>query len=113
VNEFVTFLSEVFEKFGAVQSRKMFGGYGVFHEGLMFGLVADDELYLKVDQQTLSDFEAKGLSPFAYDKNGKTMNMSYYLAPEEIYDDPDEATIWANKAFEAALRSKKPKLKKK
>ena len=87
----------------------MFGGHGVFHEGLMFALVADDVLYLKADDVSAPAFQRLGLGPFVYDKAGTKMAMSYYLAPESILDDPDEARAWAALAFEAALRAKRPK----
>ena len=108
MSEFVEYLTEVFQDFGAIRSRRMFGGYGIYHDNLMFGLVADDVLYLKVDAQSVRLFEDKGLKPFEYVKNGKSMKMSYHMAPEAIFDDPDVAKEWAQLAFEAALRSRKP-----
>ena len=106
MGDFVEHLHEVFREFGPIKPRRMFGGHGIFHEGRMFGLVADDVLYLKADEQNRGEFEAQGLSPFEYDKAGKIMQMSYFQAPDSIYDDPDEATAWARSAFAAALRSK-------
>ena len=108
MSEFVDYLTEVFQQFGSVRTRRMFGGYGVYHDDLMFGLVADDMLYLKADEQSAKLFSDKGLDQFEYVKNGKPMKMSYYAAPEEIFDDPEVATVWARHAYEAALRSKKP-----
>lgn len=108
MSEFVDYLSEVLESFGAIRHRRMFGGYGIYHDDLMFGLVADDVLYLKADDQSCGLFEERGLTPFEYVKKGKVMKMSYYLAPEEIFDDPDIAKVWAHHAYEAALRAKKP-----
>ena len=113
MSEFVNFLHEVFEQFGEVTSRKMFGGHGLYHQGLMFGLVADDELFLKVDKETVHIFEKHDLSPFEYSKDGKSMKMSYYLAPEHIYDDSQEALYWAELAFSAAQRAKAAKSKAK
>ena len=110
MSEFVNYLHEVFESFGPISSRKMFGGYGIYHDGLMFGLVADDELFLKVDDQSRAQFEARGLDAFEYvKKDGKSAKMSYHRAPEEIFDDPDEAKTWAMIAFDAALRARKPR----
>lgn len=103
---FVEHLHEVFRDFGPITARKMFGGHGIFHEGRMFGLIADDVLYLKVDARNRADFEAQGLQAFEYNKAGKTMKMSYYQAPDTIFDDPDEAATWAQKAYAAALRAK-------
>ena len=113
MSEFVEFLSEVFEQFGQIQSRRMFGGYGIYHNGLMFGLVANDELYLKSDDESSSFFEEIGSHQFEYVKNEKTMKMSYYLAPEEFFDEPEVAKIWAARAYEAAIRSKQHKSKSK
>ena len=113
MSQFVENLHEVFAAFGAVTARRMFGGYGVFHEGLMFGLVADDVLYLKVDDTSVGAFQRLGLTPFVYEQAGKRSAMSYYLAPEAVFDDPQEARRWAVVAFEAAQRSKRPKKKPK
>ena len=108
MSEFVEYLEEVFQEFGAVRSRRMFGGYGIYHDDLMFGLVADDVLYLKADDQSAKLFEEKDLAPFEYVKNGKSMRMSYFMAPETIFDDPDVAKEWAQVAYSAALRAKSP-----
>jgi DNA transformation protein and related proteins len=113
MNEYIEFLREVFEQFGPITARKMFGGYGVYHQGLMFALVADETLYLKADAENVATFEQAGLEPFAYNKQGKIMKMSYYLAPEEILDDPEEAAIWARRSYEAALRSQSKHTKRK
>ena len=60
-NEYIDFLREVFAQFGAISARKMFGGYGIYHQDLMFALVADDTLYLKVDSASKPEFEQLGL----------------------------------------------------
>ena len=73
----------------------------------MFGLVADDVLYLKADAELEEKFIARGLEPFEYVKNGKPMKMSYYMAPEEIYEDEESARDWARLCYDAALRSRK------
>jgi len=106
MSEFVEFLKEVFIDFGQIQGRKMFGGYGIYHKGIMFGLVADDMLYLKTNEKTAKFFEAKGLGPFEYDKGNKVVKMSYYGAPDEILDDPHEAAIWARRSYDVAIQAK-------
>lgn len=108
MSEFVDNLIEVFALFGSIRARRMFGGYGLFHDDLMFGLVADDVLFLKADDSSAGHFIDRGLRQFEYAKQDKVMKMSYYMAPEEIFDDPDEAKVWATRAFEAALRASKP-----
>ena len=115
MSEFVEYLKEVFIDFGQIQARKMFGGYGIYHQGVMFGLVADDRLYLKTDTETAKVFETKGLGPFEYDKGDKMVKLSYYLAPDELLDDPQEAAIWAKRSYDVAVRAKtlkKPKSQK-
>ena len=114
MSEFVNYLHEVFEHFGVIHSRKMFGGNGIYHNDLMFALVADDELYIKADDQSIAEFEQLGLTPFAItNKDGKVMTMRYYHAPEDIFDDPELARHWAQLGFDAALRAKQVKSKKK
>ena len=112
VSEFVANLNEVFAQFGAIEAKRMFGGYGIFRAGTMFALVADDELFLKADAVSSGVFVEQGLAPFTYQKGGRPMTMSYYRAPEGIFDDPALARDWANRAFDAALRAhanKKPR----
>lgn len=111
MSEFVDYLHEVFIEFGPIRSRKMFGGHGIYHNDLMFGLVADDELYLKTDSESVSLFEEKGLDAFEFVAKGKTTKMSYYSAPEEIYDDFEHAYYWADIAYKAALRADDKKRK--
>lgn len=111
MSQFVDHLKEIFSGFGDIRARRMFGGYGLFHKDLMIGLVANDILYLKADDDSAAMFTEKGLTAFEYVKNGKSMQMSYFLAPEEIFDDPAEAERWASLAYEAAMRSRKPKRK--
>jgi DNA transformation protein len=106
VNEFVEHLNEVFHLLGPIHSRRMFGGYGIYYQELMIGLVADDTLYLKTDALSAPQFLEAGCSPFEYTKNGVTMKMSYSSAPIEIFDDPEIARTWASRAYEAALRSR-------
>ena len=107
MSEFIEYLEEAFREFGKVKARRMFGGHGIFFDGLMIGLVADDTLYLKVDPMSEPHFEERGLERFQYTKNNKIVRMSFCLAPEEALDDPSEMRDWAQLAFEAALRSAK------
>jgi DNA transformation protein len=103
---FLEFLTEQMMGFGPVSVRRMFGGAGVFRDGVMFALIVDEVLYFKADQTTQGDFRAEGLSPFTYQtkKNPRTV-MSYWRAPERCLDDPDEMTDWCRRAFAVALKS--------
>lgn len=113
MNEFIDYLHEVFALFGTIQARRMFGGYGIYHDGLMFALVVDDTLYLKADQANLASFENAGLPPFQYQKQGKTMKIAYYQAPPEVLEQADEAAVWARRSFAAAVRANALKNRKK
>lgn len=113
MSEFIAYLPEVFELFGTIQIRKMFGGYGVYHDGLMFALVADETLYLKADAENAKFFEEHGLAQFAYQREGKMAKMSYYQAPAEFMEDREQANLWARRSYDAARRAQRKKRKSK
>ena len=104
---YADFVLEQLEPLGGVGARRMFGGVGLFRDGLMFGLIAADTLYLKVDDETRGDYQAAGAGPFLYTREGREIALSYYEAPAEMFDDPDLLSAWARRAFEAAMRAKK------
>ena len=106
-NEFVNYLMEMMEPMGGISSRAMFGGYGIYKDGVMFALIAEDTLYLKVDDFNRFEFERLDLEPFVYTKGKKPTTMSYNRAPEGALDTSDEMIRWAQLGFEAALRSRK------
>ncbi len=105
MSDWAQHLSDVFRRFGPVDVRRMFGGYGVYRDGLMFALVADDSLYLKADAENAEDFRRLGLPQFEYTRQGKVARLSYFMAPAEVMDGGEEAARWARRSFEAALRS--------
>lgn len=110
---FNDFLKEQMAGFGPVSVKRMFGGAGIYRDGLMFALVAEDVLYLKADDAGKAGFEAEGLEPFAYEaKGGKKAVMSYWRAPERCLEDVDEMTEWCRKAYAAALKAAKEKSSK-
>jgi DNA transformation protein len=111
MNDFVSYLNEVFELFGPITARKMFGGYGIYHQGLMFGLVTNDTLYLKADAENAGDFNKQRLGTFEYQKNGKVTQTPYYLAPTELMADRELAALWARRSYGAARRRAKTKNK--
>ncbi len=104
-SQFQDYLKEQLQGLGGVSIRRMFGGAGIFRNGLMFALVADETLYFKVDDTTRARFEAEGATPFQYTKKGKQMSLAYWRAPEHLYDEPDEMIEWAREAFEVAMRA--------
>ena len=105
------FIREVFLRFGTVTVKRMFGGAGIYAEGLMFGLVFDGAIFLKVDESSIPDFEREGSQPFVYTRAKSPgrigrHSLSYWRLPERLYDDPDELAIWAGRALAIAQRKK-------
>ncbi|MBN9081788.1 MAG: TfoX/Sxy family protein [Rhizobiales bacterium] len=101
-----TELEDLFRPFGPVAIKRMFGGHGIYADGLMFALEASGEVYLKVDAESLPRFEAENLPPFVYEtKHGQKHSMSYHLLPAAAYDDDDVLKHWARLALEAAYRA--------
>jgi DNA transformation protein len=92
---------------GPVTGRRMFGGFGIFMEGLMFGLIAHDILYFKVDDGNRADFEAAGSQPFSYQGKSKPVRMSYWKVPEQILADSAALIDWGENAHAAARRAKR------
>ena len=84
----------------------MFGGTGLYRDGLIFGLAIDDGVYLKTDPKTAEVFRAAGSQPFGYfRKDGRRAEMSYFSLPEDALDNPERLVAWAELAYGAALRA--------
>lgn len=109
-NEFVQYLLELLSGMGPVRARAMFGGYGLYWEDLMFGLVADDVVYFKVDEVNLPDFDASGSQPFQLES--KRATMSYYTVPDAALDDSELMCEWGQRGLEAARRASAKKKKR-
>jgi DNA transformation protein and related proteins len=109
--EFAAYVVDLLQGVGPVYSRRMFGGFGLFLQGLMFGLITDNTLYLKVDDEIRADFDELGLQAFSYLKQGKT-KLSYFQAPEEAMDNPELMSEWGSKCYGAALRAAAKKRRK-
>lgn len=105
-SEFVEYLLEGLAPLGCARARAMFGGFGLYLNDLMFGLVADDELFLKTDPEIDPYFDELDLDRFEYEKQGKRMQMSYRRAPESVLDYPEELAEWALRSYRAAQRAR-------
>ena len=104
--EFCEHLVDLLRTFGPVSIRRMFGGAGLYRDGVMFALVAYDTLYLKADARTRADFERAGMGPFTYEGKNEPVTMSYFQAPPDAMEDGDLLSDWARRAYDAALRAK-------
>lgn len=109
---FANYVAELMEGFAPVLIKPMFGGFGVYRDGLMFALIADERLFLKVDEQSQPRFVARGLAPFKYEAGGKVASLKYHEAPPEAYDEPAHMAVWAQLGYECALRQQAKKAAK-
>jgi DNA transformation protein and related proteins len=104
-DSFGEFLSEQLAPLGRVTMRRMFGKTGVFCDGVMLGMVTDNTLYFRVDDHNRAAFEeAASFPPLNYRKKGSTIDLSFWRAPERLFDEPDEFVAWARSALAAARR---------
>jgi len=104
-DSFAEFLREQLAPLGHVTMRRMFGKTGVFCDELMFGIVADDTLYFRVDDRNRAAFkEAASFPPLSYKKKGSVIDLAFWRAPERLFDEPDELVTWARLALAAARR---------
>lgn len=106
---FVDHCQELLAPLGAVRSRRMFGGHGLYVDDIFVALIAFERLYLKVDASTRAQFEAAGCEPFIYDKKGQALSLGYFSAPQDAMDSPTLMLPWARLALEAALRARAAK----
>lgn len=106
--EFVTHCLDLLAPVARCTARRMFGGWGISHDGLTFAIIADlgegERLYLKTDTDSRARFEAAGASPFVYLAQGKRMAMGYHTAPEEAMESPGLMRPWAALAWDTAQR---------
>lgn len=109
--EFCEHVADLLSGFGPVSIRRMFGGAGLFRDGIMFALIVSDTLYMKVDDTTRPGYEAEGMAPFTYQRKGEAAALGYYQAPEAAMDDPEVMRDLARDAFAVALRAQAAKKK--
>lgn len=106
--ELAEYVVELLQALGAVSAKRMFGGYGLYREGLMFALIADDTLYVKADAENRGEYEKRAMPPFLYTRQGKTITIAYHAVPAEALDDRSDLLALARLGFAAALRGRKP-----
>jgi DNA transformation protein len=97
-------LKALFEPVGAVSVKRMFGGHGVYADGLCFAIQSQGEVYLKTDAESEKVYADAGSAPFVYVARGKPMATSYWRLVASAYDDADELKRWSALAIEAARR---------
>jgi DNA transformation protein and related proteins len=113
-SDFVLSLLDLLAPLGGVTAKRMFGGYGLYRDGLFFGIVVGEQLYLRVDEVTKPRFEERGLEPFTFtNDDGRKIVMKYHLAPEDAFSSSMRMKPWALLAVEAAKRVETAKSAKK
>lgn len=115
--EFVSHCLELLASLGAMRARRMFGGWGLYAGDVFVALIAQERLYLKVDDSSRERFAGAGCEPFVYTGQGKPVTMSYWTAPDDAMDSPALMAPWARLALQAALAARaraagKPKAKR-
>lgn len=113
-NAFIEMLQEMLAPMGHITARRMFGGASLYCDGTLFALIDDDELFLKADTTTQKRYEDEGLKPFTYEGQTGPVSMSYWRAPERLFDDNDAMLDYAREALSvaAAQEAKKRTVKR-
>ena len=104
-DDFVDYVMELFGPFGTVGARRMFGGHGVYLDGLMLAIISEDTLYLKADEMNRIEFEQAGCEIFGYARKGRRATLNFFRAPADAMESPELMLPWARSAYAAALRT--------
>ncbi len=105
----VAWIEECLEPMGKVTARAMMGGATLYLDGVVFAIIAADDLWFKADKQSDADWDAVGAERFTYDMGGKIGSMNYRRSPLDVHDDPDAMRRWASLAVDAGRRAPKRK----
>ena len=105
---FLAYVLEQLDRLPMLRSRRMFGGVGLYGEDLFFGLIDDDVLYLRVDEQSRADFVTRGSRPFQPFKDKPEFSMSYYDVPADVLEDAETLAHWARRALQVAAAAPRP-----
>lgn len=106
-DDYLRFVLDQLRPLGVVSYKRMFGGVGLYHDGLFFGLIDDDALYFKVDDGNRADYAARGRAPFRPFPDKPDYEMAYWDVPGDVLDAPELLVAWAEKALAAAVAGKK------
>jgi len=107
VDDFMSYLTP----HGPITVRAMFGGYGIFYDGVIFASVIENELYFRVDEESREEFEKRGSKQFVYEGMGRPVGMPYFTIPAAILKNKKELKRWIDRAYLASMTSKKKKKK--
>lgn len=108
-SDYLQYVLEQLARLPRVTSRRMFGGVGLYSDGVFFGLIANDTVYFKVDDSTRERYVSRGCEPFRPYKDRPEVSMSYFQVPAGVLEDADELVPWARDAVRAAAASAETK----
>ena len=95
-SDFVDYVvHDLLSELRGIQARAMFGGWGVYNDGVIFAIIVDDQLYFKVDGTSKREYEKRGSRPFTYESRGKPIALSYWAVPADVIDDREAIKRWA------------------
>jgi DNA transformation protein and related proteins len=109
---YLQYVLEQLERTGRVNSRRMFGGVGLYCDGVFFGLISDDTLYFKVGDATRADYESRGMHPFRPFADRPEVSMTYFTVPADVLDDSEELVAWAKRSVAIAAAHPKKTARK-
>lgn len=112
-DDYLQYVLEQLAGLGRVIPRRMFGGVGLYHGERIFGYIARDTLYFKVDESTRGDYQARGAGRFCPYPGKPELSMTYYEVPADTLEDADECVAWARKSAAIAAASAKPAARRK
>ena len=104
---FLDYIKDLLEPIGDITCRAMFGGYGIYKDGMIFAIIDDNELYFNGVASTAKVFEDSGAQQFSYQGKKGLVKMCYWKVPSDIIDDKEKLIDWANLAIKSAKESKK------
>ncbi len=105
--QYLAYILDTLEPHAPVTARAMFGGYGIYLNSLIIGVIVENQIYFKIDNQTRPDYEELHAEPLVFAVKNKTVTMPYMNVPESILENRDELPQWLTKAYQVAVRSKK------
>ncbi len=113
LSPYTEYIIELLSPFGNIIAKHMFGGYGIYKDNIIIGIIVEDELYFKVDRTNQTQYEKLGVEPFIYESRGRKIKMSYWKVPLEILEDEERLHSWLDQSYSISLQAKKKNTKSK
>lgn len=106
LSPYAEYIIDLLSPFGEITAKFMFGGYGIYKNGIIIGIIAEDELYFKVDHSNKADYEKLGSQPFIFETKGKKSQMSYWKVPSEILENEEILADYLQASYNVSINSK-------